>query len=491
MSGGTAPNRLPILLAMLFFGVVITVIFARCSGPATSTGPMAEAPSVATPEIAARPSDADSTEATIKTLTAKFGDLTQLQLDQAKRDAKVEALEKQLATANESSDLTAMRQEFAQLQQQNQALMDRLMQVETRAASPAEAVGSDFGIDAGALPGNLSTGIPDATQAASAPEALNTIPAYVWVRPLDQPPPQLDANGVPITPIAPAVTTLASGEISVAQVADGTGSVPDTFIANTQPANGQTVGAITPRFTLPVNSTLLDNTAMTAFIGRIPVNGTVSDGYRFKILASSEGLATNGFHLPPDIKSMVFSGTAVGDWNLSCVRGQIDSATFTYEDGTIQTYGGEVATSTGNSEQNVQRRSLGFISDQNGVPCISGKRVTNAPKVLGALFTASAFEAAARGYAEAQTSSVVTAAGGVVRTVDDAAKFGAFTGLAGGATDAKDWLTSRLGQIFDAVFVPGGAKVAIHIESQINLDHNANARRLSYDASDTSTQAID
>lgn len=80
---------------------------------------------------------------------------------------------------------------------------------------------------------------------------------------------------------------------------------------------------------------------------------------------------------------------------------------------------------------------------------------------------------------------------GVVRTIDDAAKFGAFTGLAGGATDAKDYLTARLGQIFDAVFVPGGAKVAIHIESQINLDHDANARRLSYEVSANANQAID
>lgn len=93
------------------------------------------------------------------------------------------------------------------------------------------------------------------------------------------------------------------------------------------------------------------------------------------------------------------------------MRGQIDSATFVYEDGAIQTYGGEVASRLGSGEQNAQRRVLGYISDQNGVPCIGGKRVTNAPKVLGALFASSAFEAAARGYAEAQTSSVVTAAG--------------------------------------------------------------------------------
>ena len=485
----TAPNRLLILAAMVFFGIIITVIFARCSGPETRTGPSAETPNVATPEIAARPSDADSTEATIKTLTAKFGDLTQLQQDQAQRDAKITALEKQLAAASESSDLTTMRAEFVQLQQQNQALTDRLMEVETRAASPSEAVGSDFGIEAGALPGNISTGIPDTSQATA--DAQNTIPAYVWVRPLDQGPAPLDANGIPITPIAPApAASLATGEISLVQVADGTGT-PDTFIADTPQGVNAPLDGITPRFTLPVNSTLLNNIAMTAFIGRIAVNGAVTDGYRFKILASSEGLATNGYHLPPDIKSMVFSGTASGDWNLSCVRGQIDSATFVYEDGAIQTYGGEVATRVGTGEQNAQRRVLGYISDQNGVPCISGKRVTNAPKVLGALFASSAFEAAARGYAEAQTSSVVTAAGGVVRTIDDAAKFGAFTGLAGGATDAKDYLTARLGQIFDAVFVPGGAKVAIHIESQINLDHDANARRLSYEVSDTVTQAID
>ena len=52
-------------------------------------------------------------------------------------------------------------------------------------------------------------------------------------------------------------------------------------------AIAEAVPTVKPRFTLPVNATLLDNTAMTAFIGRVPVNGTVQDPYRFKILVKA------------------------------------------------------------------------------------------------------------------------------------------------------------------------------------------------------------
>lgn len=478
-------NRLPMVAALVFFALLITVGFSQCSGPTTSTAPIAAAPPVAMPAVPARPSDADSTEATVKTLAARLADLNALKEDQATQNAQMAALQKELDAARESdaarqgTELGALRESLAQLKQQNGALTERLLQVESRAASPSEAVGADFGIGEGAVPGNLTTGVPGAPLAMVAP----TTPSYAWVRPLDQ---------VPADPNAPATTNAPAsfaqtGEITLAQVADsGEALVSNVSAAGTELVNG----GVTPRFTLPVNSTLLNNTAMTAFIGRVPVNGTVTDPYRFKILASAEGLATNGFHLPPDIKSMVFSGSASGDWSLSCVRGQIDSLTFTYEDGSVQTYGGDVATRTGQGEQ-TQRRVLGYISDPYGVPCIAGTKITNAPKILTAQLAASAFEATARGYAEAQTTSVVTGTGGVVRTIDDAAKFGVFNGVAGGAADAQSWLQSRLGQIFDAVYVPGGATVAIHIETQINLDHDPAGRRLSYADSQINTQALD
>ena len=39
----------------------------------------------------------------------------------------------------------------------------------------------------------------------------------------------------------------------------------------------------------------------------------------------------------PDVAGAVVSGTASGDWTLSCVRGQIRSVTFVFEDGTLVT----------------------------------------------------------------------------------------------------------------------------------------------------------
>ena len=39
----------------------------------------------------------------------------------------------------------------------------------------------------------------------------------------------------------------------------------------------------------------------------------------------------------PGIEGMIWSGTAIGDWTLSCVTGKLESVTFVFEDGTIQT----------------------------------------------------------------------------------------------------------------------------------------------------------
>lgn len=59
---------------------------------------------------------------------------------------------------------------------------------------------------------------------------------------------------------------------------------------------------------------------MTALLGRVPVNGTVTDPYPFKVLIGKDNLTANGIELP-DVEGAVVSGTASGDWTLSCVRG--------------------------------------------------------------------------------------------------------------------------------------------------------------------------
>ena len=465
-------NRLPIVVAVLAVALLLGVGITQCSKPAMVTVAEAPVPPVAVPAVPARPSDADGTEATLRTLSAKLGTVVEVQEAQKDQDAKLAALTESIAAdkaANPTSELVATLQ---QLQAQNTALMERMLALESKAATPTDA-GGDFGLPSGALPGGLNgvdlNGV--GSPLGSGTLATNTQGGYQWVRPLDRPL-QVDANGVPI----PEAAQLSSGEIS---------PVAPSAIAEVM------VPTVKPRFTLPVNATLLDNTAMTAFIGRVPVNGTVQDPYRFKILASAEGLATNGFRLPRDIKGMVFSGTSQGDWNLSCVRGAIDSVTFTYEDGSVQTYGGEVAVADGTGQTTTQRRSLGYLSDAAGVPCIKGERVSNAPKVLAARFAASAFEATARGFAEAATTSQATVSGSVVRTIDDAAQFGVANGLAGGASESRAWLESRLGQIFDAVYTAPGQKVAIHIEAQINLDQRSDARKLAYGNNGAKARTLD
>lgn len=42
--------------------------------------------------------------------------------------------------------------------------------------------------------------------------------------------------------------------------------------------------SLTPVYTIPANSTLMGSVAMTALIGRVPVDGTVNDPYPFKVL---------------------------------------------------------------------------------------------------------------------------------------------------------------------------------------------------------------
>lgn len=462
-------NRLPIIFALIVLTILLGVGLSQCSDSNTVTTTTPPPAAVAAPNAPSRPSDADGTDETLRTLAARLGAVEQVTTAQQATDARLAELSSELEQSRNDPAQTQIAETLAQLREQNQLLTDRILALEARQSAPSDAVNADLGLPPGAAPGlGALDGVPiEAGLAAAPPQS-----GYAWVRPLDQPPrdPADPSSPVPSGYIAPA-----PGEIAPVDVGQTAQSTEPT---------------VTPRFTIPVNATLLNNRALTALIGRIPVNGSVTDPYRFKILASSEGLATNGFYLPSEIRSMVFSGTASGDWSLKCVRGSIDSVTFTYEDGSVQTYGGEIATPDG-ANQSTTRKPLGYLSDRNGVPCIKGEPVTNAPKILTARFAAAALEATARGYAEAQTSNTVTAAGGVVRTIDDAAKFGAYTGLAGGAGETRTWLEERLGQIFDAIYAPPGHVVAIHIESQINLDQRSDARKLSYGRPSTTATQLD
>src|SRR3546814_2058852 len=91
----------------------------------------------------------------------------------------------------------------------------------------------------------------------------------------------------------------------------------------------------------------------------------------------------------PDVAGAVMSGTASGDWALSCVRGQVESITFVFTDGTIRTVpqpkavASRTASTTQSSNTDKIRGGLGYLSDPYGIPCIAGERRSNAQQYLG------------------------------------------------------------------------------------------------------------
>lgn len=250
-----------------------------------------------------------------------------------------------------------------------------------------------------------------------------------------------------------------------------------------------------PVYTIPRNSTLVGSTGMTALIGRIPIKGHVDDPYPFKVIVGSDNLAANGLEIP-GVDGMIFTGNALGDWTLSCVRGQIHSVTFVFEDGTIRTLSSDdqslqqksqqstQASGQTNASQNNNRNgnhALGWISDRRGIPCISGARITNAPQYLGGRFLARVVGAAGEAYARSQTTVNATPLGGITQGVTGNPQTYALGSLAaGGADELADWIAERQAQNYDAVFVDTGAEIAIHVDRELPIDFEPHGRKLTY-----------
>lgn len=229
--------------------------------------------------------------------------------------------------------------------------------------------------------------------------------------------------------------------------------------------------AATPFFTIPTNSTLLGSTSMTALIGRIPLNGSVTDPYPFKVIVGQENLIANGIELP-DVEGAIISGTVTGDWTLSCVRGNVDNITFVFNDGRIVT----------NQEQksNSKDKSIGWLSNPDGVPCIPGVRKTNAPEYLTSQFLLAGASAAAQGLSQGQTTTVVDNGSVISAVTGNQGKFILGQALGGGLQETTEWLRQRYGQTFDAVYVPPGQAVAVHITQELKIDYNPASRKVKY-----------
>lgn len=234
-----------------------------------------------------------------------------------------------------------------------------------------------------------------------------------------------------------------------------------------------------PFFTLPPNSTLLGSISMTALIGRVPIDGSVTDPFPFKIMIGRDNLIANGIELP-DVEGAIVSGTASGDWTLSCVKGKVENMTFVFSDGRI------VTPSQENKNNSGKDQGIGWLSNPNGVPCISGTRKTNAPEYLTSQFILSGAGAAAQGLAQGQTTTVVDGNSVVGAVTGNQGKFILGQALGGGLKETTDWFRQRYGQTFDAIYVPPGQPVAVHITQELRIDYNPSGRKVKYQHANSS-----
>ncbi len=237
-----------------------------------------------------------------------------------------------------------------------------------------------------------------------------------------------------------------------------------------------------PYFTIAKNSTLVGSRAMTALIGRVPINGTINDPFPFKAVIGRENLIANGIQLP-DIEGAIISGTTSGDWTLSCVTGRVQSITFVFKDGRITTLPKE------NNGGGDKEGAIGWISTEQGVPCIHGERKSNALQFLSSSFALAGLTGAGDALAEAQTEKSKGAglvqAGQVVadsisKVTGDISKFVLGRAIAGGTKEVSQWFSQRYGQTFDAIYVAPNKPIAINITQELRIDYETDARKVNY-----------
>lgn len=217
-------------------------------------------------------------------------------------------------------------------------------------------------------------------------------------------------------------------------------------------------------YTIPSNS-VLSGILTTGLVGRIPVDGEVSDAFRFSIKITDNAFFANN-HSSKNLKDMFVSGSAHGDLLLSCVRANIDSVTFIFEDGTISEH---------------KETDIATLSDEYGYPCIKGELITNAATYLSTSAVFSGFASAAEALAQAEQSVSSDASGNSSSKVTG--NVGKFVGgklLAGGINSANDWINKRAQSSFDVIFTPSGQSVKLLIQQSVNIDYLPKGRKLDH-----------
>jgi hypothetical protein len=239
-------NRWPVLAGGVFVALLIAVLLARCvGGPSQSTSAPAPVVNAATAE---RPSDADGTDATLKTMAANMEDNAKLKAQVEAQETTMRELRDEIAANNANEALGKVTEALAQLQQQTAAITDRLLTIESRAATPSDAQDlAALGIPEGAVPGNVGTVSAAETAPTQANIAKPLQSQYEWIQPLGRR--VVDGTSAYAGAVT-SDTTAVPGEITIAQPSEASSDV--AAFADAASTTGEAaLPRKTPRYTLP------------------------------------------------------------------------------------------------------------------------------------------------------------------------------------------------------------------------------------------------
>ncbi len=248
-------------------------------------------------------------------------------------------------------------------------------------------------------------------------------------------------------------------------------SINDGFLLsnteNRQGSDGEP-NYITPVATIPENSPLLHSVTLSTLIGRVPKQGNVFEPFNFFIQTGSENW-TSQDHQIPFLERAIWRGVATGDKDLQCIRGALTSVTFVFSDETIQTVSG------------TRDKPLAELVTTTGSNCVPGQYVSNTGKYLAAYGLGGALAGLGEGIASNETSTSLTDGGRIITAVNgDTGNFLAGRALSASANKAAEIIDDEYESSFSSVVLQAGVEVNMIALEQINIDHDAAGRKVSY-----------
>ncbi len=288
-------------------------------------------------------------------------------------------------------------------------------------------------------------------------------------------------------------------DLSAGQPATGSTATPPAATPNAEtppslPSDHNTdvsTQPSTPVYTIPDGSTVANVALLSPLIGEVPVNGSLQvPAFPFKAILSThqteQMFAANGIPLPTGLAGTILQGYSVGSMSLGCTRPYVTKLLFVFKDGHFVVFPKKGVHS--NATEVYPKNALGYLSDAYNNPCINGKYLTDAPKVIASFMALGAAQGAGGAIAQAQTQTLTNIAQGTAGTIfnGNLGKYAAGLAVNEGAKDATSWYKARVNNIFDAVFVPSTVKgrarrLIFNVTQTIPIDFNQQGRVLHHE----------